>query len=156
MPKQLCFLKLDQSRLSQNQVQNLENMKQANKNYLESILCGAQTGFKRYLYKFLSIFFQKNINEILRSSKKSHFHDQSQFKRWFKCWLWECVQDTVELTKTAWPSQINYCKNDWLLKGPLLSKMTVICPKWPCFLWPLVSLKNDREPSPKWPLIGVN
>ena len=45
VPKQLCFLKLDQSRLSQNQVQNLENMIQANKNYLESILCGAQTIF---------------------------------------------------------------------------------------------------------------
>ena len=82
-------------------------------------------GFKRYFYTFLSNFFQKNINEILRSSKKSHFHDQSQFKRWFKCWLWECVQNTVELTKTAWPSQINYCKNDWLSKWPLLSKMTV-------------------------------
>ena len=37
VPKQLCFLKLDQSRLSQNEVQNLENMIQANKNYLGSI-----------------------------------------------------------------------------------------------------------------------
>ena len=45
VPKQLCFFTLDQSRLSQNQVQNLENMIQANKNYLESILCGAQTIF---------------------------------------------------------------------------------------------------------------
>ena len=83
-------------------------------------------GFKRYFDTFLSIFSQKNINEILRSSKKSHFHDQRQFKGWFICWLWEFIQNTVELSKTAWRSQINCCKNNWLLKWPRLSKLTVI------------------------------
>ena len=79
LPKKLFFLDSAPCRLSKNEVQNLENMIHANKNYLRKLF------FRKWAKTDLNVIFKHfwiylSNHEILRSSKKSHFDDQSQFR----------------------------------------------------------------------------